>query len=346
MHVRNAVTCVYDAARTVGCWLREGHVPASLDFAAPKLGSGARFRKLSATLAARGAHNPDALAAYIGRKKYGPKKFGGLSHSHSNDDLGIYLAVTAKNNEGQTLTCPECGHVAPAGNFGASGASQQTSPSDLRTPAPSTGGVRHGAAVSISSGSAAHALSNTRRAVELASGTLHRPIHGPMDVLVARADDGSAILRHRHGGATIASLRRTIDGKWIANINGRDLQPRDHQRTALIEAVGTWNGAVRAAARPQGAPLQAEPQQTPLMAQYGIPAMRSAGFATPVTGASDGPRTTSSDTGGDGTDSNGLTPKGQAIYKKLLAKGFPAARAMAFAKNSQKAKAGQFGRAG
>ena len=36
-------------------------------------GSGANFKALSAKLAARGATNPGALAAYIGRKKYGRK---------------------------------------------------------------------------------------------------------------------------------------------------------------------------------------------------------------------------------------------------------------------------------
>jgi hypothetical protein len=163
-----------------------------------------------------------------------------------------------------------------------------------------------------------------------------------MDVLVKRGTDGTAVLRHRQGGATIASLRRTDEGKWVASVNGRDLEPRDHQRTALMEAVGQWNSAVRGGVRPQPGPLQPEPQQSPLMAEYGIPAVRSAAFAAPTAGASDGPQTTS----GDGTDENGLTPKGQGIYKKLLAKGFPAARALAFAKNSQKTKAGAFGKAG
>ena len=40
----------------------------------PPLGSGARFKKLSAELKRKGAKNPDALAASIGRKKYGDKK--------------------------------------------------------------------------------------------------------------------------------------------------------------------------------------------------------------------------------------------------------------------------------
>lgn len=46
----------------------------------PKLGSGARFAKLENKLAAKGATNPGALAAYIGRKKYGAKKMAQLSH--------------------------------------------------------------------------------------------------------------------------------------------------------------------------------------------------------------------------------------------------------------------------
>jgi len=45
----------------------------------PRLGSGARFSALTQELASRGARNPKALAAYIGRKKYGKQKFGKLS---------------------------------------------------------------------------------------------------------------------------------------------------------------------------------------------------------------------------------------------------------------------------
>lgn len=45
----------------------------------PKLGSGARFKSLTKKLAKRGAKNPKALAAYIGRKKYGKKKMAKLA---------------------------------------------------------------------------------------------------------------------------------------------------------------------------------------------------------------------------------------------------------------------------
>lgn len=40
----------------------------------PRLGSGGRFKALSKKLKARGATNPGALAAWIGRRKYGAKK--------------------------------------------------------------------------------------------------------------------------------------------------------------------------------------------------------------------------------------------------------------------------------
>ena len=44
-----------------------------------KLGSGARFKALAANLAHRpGVKDPKALAAYIGRKKYGKKRFAQL----------------------------------------------------------------------------------------------------------------------------------------------------------------------------------------------------------------------------------------------------------------------------
>ena len=45
----------------------------------PKLGTGKRFKQLSSKLKKKGAKNPKALAAWIGRKKYGPKKIAKLS---------------------------------------------------------------------------------------------------------------------------------------------------------------------------------------------------------------------------------------------------------------------------
>lgn len=47
--------------------------------AKPPLGSGARFRALESKLSARGAKNPAALAAYIGRKKLTKKRFQALA---------------------------------------------------------------------------------------------------------------------------------------------------------------------------------------------------------------------------------------------------------------------------
>lgn len=48
--------------------------------AKPKLGSGDRFEQLSEKLGEKpGVEDPDALAAWIGRKKYGDKKFSKLS---------------------------------------------------------------------------------------------------------------------------------------------------------------------------------------------------------------------------------------------------------------------------
>ena len=45
-----------------------------------KLGSGARFAALKNELShEKGVTNPGALAAYIGRKKYGKAKFQGLA---------------------------------------------------------------------------------------------------------------------------------------------------------------------------------------------------------------------------------------------------------------------------
>ena len=41
----------------------------------PPVGTGARFKNLTNSLAKKGASNPTALAAYIGRRKFGNKKF-------------------------------------------------------------------------------------------------------------------------------------------------------------------------------------------------------------------------------------------------------------------------------
>lgn len=44
-----------------------------------KLGSGKRFKSLSRKLARKGVRNPKALAASIGRKKYGAKKMSKMA---------------------------------------------------------------------------------------------------------------------------------------------------------------------------------------------------------------------------------------------------------------------------
>lgn len=45
----------------------------------PKLGSGKRFATLEHSLAERGATNPQALAAVIGREKYGKKRMARMA---------------------------------------------------------------------------------------------------------------------------------------------------------------------------------------------------------------------------------------------------------------------------
>lgn len=52
----------------------------------PKLGTGKRFSNLKTKLADKGAKNPGALAAYIGRKKFGAKKFAKLGEKGRKDN--------------------------------------------------------------------------------------------------------------------------------------------------------------------------------------------------------------------------------------------------------------------
>jgi hypothetical protein len=49
------------------------------DMKKPKLGTGKRFAKLEGKLSKKGVDDPAALAAWIGRKKFGKKRFGRLS---------------------------------------------------------------------------------------------------------------------------------------------------------------------------------------------------------------------------------------------------------------------------
>lgn len=44
-----------------------------------KLGTGTRFKKLTKKLASKGVKKPKALAATIGRKKYGVKKMAAMA---------------------------------------------------------------------------------------------------------------------------------------------------------------------------------------------------------------------------------------------------------------------------
>jgi hypothetical protein len=45
-----------------------------------RLGGGGRFKKLEGELADKGVRDPAALAASIGRKKYGSERFAKLGH--------------------------------------------------------------------------------------------------------------------------------------------------------------------------------------------------------------------------------------------------------------------------
>jgi hypothetical protein len=134
------------------------------------------------------------------------------------------------------------------------------------------------------------------------------------------------------GGAKVGEIYK--DGtRWAAAL-GEDTSALDgghtHQRGALSALIGAYNRGTTTAFRKaaQGQPLIPAPAQTPLMQRFGVPAVTA--LATPASGSSDGPRVTTSD-----SSPAGLSPKGVTIYKKLVAKGFPPARALTFARRAQ-----------
>ena len=312
--------------------------------AAPRLGSGERFRRLSGSLAKRGAHDPDALAAWIGRRKYGAAKMGRLSaHGHATPSAGgLQLAAEITDNG---MECPRCGYSGGESEF-------RGGPGTLRTEndADASSAGFEAQQVTVRTGPGGAGLANTRgRAVELAR---RQPVTGPSDIIVSRDPaTGQAVIRHRSGGAEIARMRHEAAG-WITTLAGKDLEPRNHQRTALMDAVGAWNSAARAGAADEPAmPLQRAPVQTDLMAQYGIPAVRA--LATPSRGAGDGGRVTMASSDGsddepdDDGDDDGLNERGRGIRKRLKGKGMAHDRATAFARRAQSFKTGapKFGQA-
>lgn len=57
----------------------EKSVAAKITRRKPPLGTGARFQNLKESLGRQGVRDPGALAASIGRKKYGPDRFAQLA---------------------------------------------------------------------------------------------------------------------------------------------------------------------------------------------------------------------------------------------------------------------------
>jgi hypothetical protein len=271
-------------------------------------------RLVTGTLAARGARSPDALAAFI-TQRY---RAGGTIGLAANEEFGGQGAGMS--------TCPRCGYSGSSSSF--SGGSSEA----LRTPAPSTGYVREGAPLTVRGGGSAPGLANPDGGISLASPRY--PVTGAADLLVSNRPEGGAVIRHRRGGTEIGSIIN--DGAWKAVYGGKALKGHPHQRGALAELLGLWNAGTTTLQH-EGEPLQPAPQQTELMQQYGIPAIRA--LASPSVGVSDGPRTTTSSAGSDDDDdddSGGMSPRAASVYRKLVDKGWDRAKAKRFAANADR----------
>jgi hypothetical protein len=248
---------------------------------------------------------------------------------HSNEGPGMRYDFAG----GDAFACPNCGYSGSPDDFktddgdydddSARRDGNGIQPSALRTPARGTGFVRNGAPLTVRSTSGAGLANSGQRAVSLAR---QLPVQSPHDLLISRSPDGTSVVRHRRGGNEIGKLRATPDG-WVPTVNGRDGQPRAQQRAALIDMFSGYNREA------SSSPLQPPQVQTPLMQQFGVPAIR---LANDDPGNDDA---ASADT----STSSGLNPRGEGIYKKLVAKGVKPAVAMAMAKRAQNKAAGSFG---
>lgn len=314
-------------------------------------GSGANFKALSARLAARGAHDPGALAAWIGRRKYGKRGMAALSHHgsghgggqrHSNVAWSGQVLAFADDGDDDIddmkssgkLQCPNCGYRSDDADFKVDGGTADTSdpsmPEALRTPARGDYQARSGfQAPTVRSGAGGAGLSNTQHGVVMmANGKPRIPIRQLDDIIVTRGASGTAVIRHRIGGELVGEVGRGDDGAWRSLLDGTELSPHTHQRAALTELIGGWNRTALDPARPPSMALQGPPPQPDVLTRLGVANVRS--FASDDDG---------------GADDSGLTPRGQAIYKKLLAKGKSQKAAMAMAKMAQNARPGEFGKA-
>jgi hypothetical protein len=281
--------------------------------------------RLATTLAARGAGNPEAFAAFLASRARDRQQV-----------LGFAQGGGGMDDEGSVMTCPNCGYTGRDFGGGPGGVSDSGQQEALRTPAPGTGYVRNGAPLTVRgpSGSGPGLATPTAGGITLASPRV--PVTTASDVLVARNAAGGASIRHRRGGIEIGQI--VNDNGWKAIYGGKTQKPHPHQRGALAELISLWNTGTASLERPADPGLRPPVTQTPLMQQFGVPAINA--LATPSTGYSDGPRTTSSassdsDDDPDNGKGSGLTPKGQAIKKKLLAKGWTDAKADMFARRAQ-----------
>lgn len=167
------------------------------------------------------------------------------------------------------------------------------------------------------------------RSVELAR---RLPVRSGDDVIISRSPGGSLVIRHRQGGQEIGQLQRNEDGTVSAVIDGKALQPHRLERAAIQEMLGAYNTTVTTPERP-AMPLQQPPVQPELLSQLGVPNIRAFASGGDADGDDD------DDTGG-----GGLSPRGQAIYKKLIAKKVAPKVAMAMAKRAETTRPGHFGK--
>ena len=225
---------------------------ASLDSAAPRLGSGAGFRKLSAD-----PRRPRRQQPGRPRRFHRPQEVRRAGRvacrtaSPREPRPRPSTSLSPPDAQGRHPHLPRMRPQRPRlADFGASGTSLDTSRANCGPPPPSTGYVRKGAPLTVTRG-AAHALRRHPHAPSSSPpGAARRPHPGP---------DGRAGRPRRKtaprccGTATAAPRSPPCakpDGSGSPTVNGRDLTPRDHQRTSPDGSGRQWNGAIRAAVRP------------------------------------------------------------------------------------------------
>lgn len=198
----------------------------------------------------------------------------------------------------------------------------------------------------------AMAHANDSEALEMAMPARRMPVvRGPADVQASRTAPGVISVMHKSTGTRVGVINSVPGGFQPVHASGKTL-PVSPQMAPAMAGLIAWHNkmAAQKAATAQAMTPAAPAAVAPMAKAYANDGEQEAldfAGAIPVTTSGDGPRITAMAGGKKGRSipaakltmaaqgtSGGMTAEVAKVYKKLIAKGFKPAQAMAFAKRA------------